>query len=586
MISWLFLGIGIMGWKKTEEKVEGMTWIAITIMLITCYQVFGAGLIGLIHLPIDLVTMGILDLLGGLYFWYHILRTKEWQRYHFDLADLAFCGIAAVALYYFMQARYGLDLSRLAFSTIDPSNHMSAALDVINNKKVQNMYYSAFENGMLLSVFGSFVAKSEWYRIFCLTEVYHLFLSGLLFYALIRRYMRDHFLKMAGLILTFAYAYGYPLCSAIYGFVYLGLGITGIILILILTEIYVRKEVKTQPYMVLIFLAFACYGLFEGYVMFMPVTYFAVITAIWIHQYQEKELISWNTVKVCLSVFLLPCILGLYYTYRGIFASRGLTVAGQLQEEGACYRDLFSNFLIFIPLALFGIWQLIRKRENRVNLYLTVYEGIFTLALFVGGMKQSVSSYYYYKNYFLIWLLVLYLVMQGIAAIQKESRVMIAGQGAVLVFVFYLLFSDAEAKVKLHNENFVWEPRTYQLQDLYSKNYLFLRYDNGLYDAKKLELYRYVNQKLKDKTDELIPICSNWQDCFWYQAITDQKFEGYEYNGTEFKKTIRKMEKDGAYIVVLKEDPKENPMYQKEHKYFESLEKVYENEAGFVAELP
>lgn len=95
---------------------------------------------------------------------------------------------------------------------------------------------------------------------------------------------------------------------------------------------------------------------------------FALITCIFVKQWKMHKLVSRDTVVTCLAVFLIPCILGFVYTYAGVFKD-GVTVSSAIVNEGACYRDLFSNFVIYIPLILFGFYAMCKKGDNNLVLF-------------------------------------------------------------------------------------------------------------------------------------------------------------------------------------------------------------------------
>ena len=102
---------------------------------------------------------------------------------------------------------------------------------------------------------------------------------------------------------VFVYMIGYPMCSMIYGFTYLGMGVTVVGMLIILTDMYLKEDMG--KWMNIIFLMLGCLAIFECYVMFMPVTFFALITCIFVKQWKMHKLVSRDTVVTCLAVFLI-----------------------------------------------------------------------------------------------------------------------------------------------------------------------------------------------------------------------------------------------------------------------------------------
>ena len=66
---------------KSERKQAGMTWIALLLILVNCYHTFWAAILNVIHIPVNIISMGIIDLLTGGLLWFFIVKKKKWQRY-------------------------------------------------------------------------------------------------------------------------------------------------------------------------------------------------------------------------------------------------------------------------------------------------------------------------------------------------------------------------------------------------------------------------------------------------------------------------------------------------------------------------
>ena len=62
------------------------------------------------------------------------------------------------------------------------------------------------------------------------------FFSGISLYALIRHYAKDTLLNVLSVVFPLVYVIGYPLNNTLYGFVYLGEGITILAAILLLMK--------------------------------------------------------------------------------------------------------------------------------------------------------------------------------------------------------------------------------------------------------------------------------------------------------------------------------------------------------------
>lgn len=578
-VAWLALASGFLLVKKTEKKTYLVTWVAITFLMTTCYQTFMAAILNTIGLPINIISMGILDLVAAAGFWYFIWKKKELQKYCFEKVDVIFGVILLAVLLLFWKIHcYGMDFY-INYGTIDPAAHLKAAVDVIQNQCVNNMFYSALFNGMFLELFLPFRTMDYMYQPFVISDIMNWGLAGLMFFGMIRRYMTNRFTKVAGVIMALIYMYEYPLNSILYGFVYLGMGVTIVLMLVELTTIYLKDEMNR--WFMIVMLSLGCLALFECYVLFMPVTYFAIITCIFVKQHSMKKLFSKDTIIVCLSVFLIPCIIGLAYTYFGLFTD-GLTVGSAINEEGGIYRELYSNYLPFLPLALYEFVMQIKEKKNHVENFLFIYHAAFMVGLFTLGMMGRVSSYYFYKTPFLMWAPLMLLCFKGVCRVAKQMMGIVISYFIVWLGVLAMFFTGFEGKIQQVNSLFDISVKSGAYNDIYAYNYNL--YVQGGYPYEKMEIYHWVYDNLLEEGEDMVAICSWYQDDIWFQAITNQRLNGWDFVTADHIAYYEKLKECGAnYVVVLTDE--RSQIYKDNPDYWESLEKVYENEAGFVAKL-
>lgn len=577
VLSWLCMTSGLYVYKKAEKKIDGAAWIPAVILLTTCWHVFIAALINLVKIPVNIITIGIFDLVVGIILWFRICKTGERQSYKFNVADAVFGAGLLIFSVLLMKHRYGGTDLLINYLTIDPAAHFKAAMDVVNNQCVNNMFFQALTNGLLIEVFAPFLKVDYYYRIFVGSEVLFLALAGSMFYGSIKRYLNNRFMKITGIIVSFIYMCGYPLNSTEYGFVYLGMGVTLVIFLVFMADTFAKDEIG--KWLNILLLSLGCLGIFECYVMFMPVTFFAIIFTVFLKQKRAGILISGDTVITCLAIFLVPCILGFIYTYCGIFGN-GLTVGGALSNEGAIYRDLFSNFIPFAPLTIYGFCRSIKERKNHTSIFLLPFMAIFMLGLFVKGMFGQVSSYYYYKTYYVLWFVVMILLVAGIYDMSSETKRLVCCYFTVWIAVLGIMVTHLEERIRGKNELFDIAVKSATVNDIFSYNYVNVW--SAAYSPDKLELYHHVYDKLLCDGQDMVPIASYWQDDFWYQGITNQRNNGWDVNNSAgFLEML--MNSEAEYVLVLTDG--QSTVYLDNQEYFDSLEKVYENAAGYVAKL-
>lgn len=574
LIAWLTGVSGLYFWKKTQKKLYGVTWMGIVCVASLCFHVLVAALINIIHIPVNVISIGIADLLCGVWFWYRIIKKGEKQKYTYEIIDGVFLVLLFGVIAWLVRQRYGLILD-IHYATVDPAAHFQDAMNVVANQKVSNMFYAALNNALLIEAMGWLTKVDYYYKIFVLADVLHFALAGLGFYGLLRKWAKDRFMKVAACVGTFIYLFGFPLNSTLFGFVYLGMGITIIGYLINITDSLLEDEYSQRVSIIL--LSLGCLGLFESYVMFMPVVYFGMLLAILVKQQKKRMLVSKDTVKICLEIFLIPCVLGLYYTYFGVF-SDGLTVGSAIANEGHIYRDLYSNFLPFLPLALFGIWQFAKMKKWTAEVCIFPLAAVFAIGLFLMGLQGRASSYYYFKMYYLLWLLVFLLLYRGIESIHVSSRGVVVGYFVTWLLVIGIFFFNVEDRIQAKNPLFDPTKKSDLLNDVYSYNWGQLHTER--YSPGKMQLYHYA-YGLLEQGQKVVPLAGFFEDDYWYQAVTNQRMQGFAYWNIGEEKYFENLEKDAEYVCVLYG----HDFYKENQEYFESMEHVYQNDAGFIGKV-
>lgn len=167
----------------------------------------------------------------------------------------------------------------------------------------------------------------------------------------------------------------------------------------------------------------------------------------------------------------------------------------------------------------------------------------------------------------------------GVTCIEKRERGVIICYFVVWVMVAGMYFVKAEERIQARNELFDPMKKSDLFNDVYSYNYQLLCIPG--YDNNKVDLYRYVYENLLQEGIDFVPLAGYWEDDYWYQGITNQRIEGFHYWNEGEKKYFANLKKNAEYVLVLKE----NEFYEKNRDYFDGLEKVYENQMGFLAKV-
>lgn len=574
---WIFLMISFILYKKTEKKMPLITWLTIGIVLSTCYHTFIAGVFSAVRIPVNLFSLGIADGVIATVLIVQVLRSKSLQRYSLDLFDIVFVGIVVAEIYHLYHARYFGNSLMINYTTIDPAQHLKAAMDIVNQQRVQGMYHSSLSNAIILNILMPFTGVSKTYMSFVIADLLNLGLAGLSVYSLGKAFVKDFYGKLVILFLAVFYMKGYPLMNLMYGFVYLGMCVTIIAVLFILVHYYLQDSFDAV--FLIAAIALGCLGVFECYMLFMPVTYFAIITCVFWKQFQKHKLVSWNTVWICLGMFLIPCIVGLGYSYFGTFGDE-LTVGAQFALEGATYRDLYTNFLFLLPVALWILWKMLRERENSILLVYTVYTALFVGTQLILCVKGKVSSYYFYKNYFLLWMVIFALAMYAVSKFQKSEKTFFSMMLVSAGIMAYMYIGNIEAKLQEKNAMLIPVVKSHIFFDVYQYNRAVCSIQHQ--NPQKVQLFSYMEENFIEEENCMVPIVSYWEDAYWYEGISNQRFTNWNYVTLDLETYLQQLKAQNAKYVLVMRD---SELYTTNQEYFEALTKVYDGGIGYVAEV-
>lgn len=560
--------------RKTEKQLYGIVWIPVIVITLFCMQVFWAAFINFFKLPVNLITVGIFNCMTGGALILYIRKSGKKQRYLWE-KDQLICLLLIIAFTItFVLRRFGFNLE-LNFATVDPAAHFRDAMNVVNTQSVNNMFYASLNHALFIELLSPLKEVSEYYKFYILAESLHFMISGWMFYGLLQRHRKNLFVNISAIIATFLYMAGYPMNNTLYGFTYLGMGVSVIAYLIYMSDTYINGEIDEK--FNLLFLMLGALGIFQSYMLYMPVVFFSIFFCISYKRWKDKCLFSIKTVIIQFTIFLLPCLIGLYYAFFGIF-SGDVTVSSAISTEGGIYQDLFSNFLFLMPFAFLGIYYIIKKRKLQVLNFLLPIMSVFTIGMFYFGLNGKVSSYYFYKNYYLIWLLFFLLAFSGVVYLSGKGKEIVICVFMPWLLTLGLFASRLEFSLSVTHPLFVPEEKAGKVNDIYAANYRLLQSDK--YNSSKMELFQHVYTNYVDKGIE-IPLAGGEEDDFWYQAITNQRLSDHYEHWKNKKLFFKTLKKNAAFVLVLYG----SDIYVSNKKYFNKLQKVYENDSGFVASV-
>lgn len=185
-----------------------------------------------------------------------------------------------------------------------------------------------------------------------------------------------------------------------------------------------------------------------------------------------------------------------------IKAVEGIAVSGYI------YENLFVNIVCFIPFVGYFLIKNIKNKKIEYSLVYFVTLIIYIAILYIGTKVEKVSDYYFYKNAYILWSIILIYFFCGVVeVIKKYKKAQIITITYVVVYVFLLGISITTNKYKL------------SIFDLYYNNRMLINEEENLMQD-DIDMLSYIYEKnLLDKTTNNVLFIGNFMQEAWIRSI-------------------------------------------------------------------
>lgn len=541
--------------KKTEKKLNILSSLAKAIIAYQCYLCMMGGVLTIFGLPVTAINISLINILFSLFLVFRLIKTKSYQTYHLDLGDFAFIFILAIIVTLTFCLRF-TDKWQIVFETSDPGTHLKMAMDMVLNKAVDGMYLGQLINGLFIESMEGVYSGAFVYKSFIIQYGINFFLAGFVFWSTIRRYAENYVLRFISYGITIAYLFGYPYNDMLFGFVYLQMTITICCYLISVVDDYLNNEINFKIFGIMAGLG--CLGVGVGYTLFAPIIWFSVLGCIMFKAHQEKWLI--NNAKTFLSarfitsalyVFALPAFITLWFTViMPFFNNDGAIYVNYLNIEGYIYRNLFSDFWLFSLPAIYGYFYSIRTKKTNFIIFLTLFFIPYYFFFLYKMLNDEVSTYYFYKLNFLLWLIVLFLFMVGLKGLLLQEKLLFKAIIISTLFIGAIYATRFEVHYNLKNPNYMPFSDTEVFFRIYAHNYIYYQRKSQV-PTGLIEVSNAINQLENNQDTAFI---GYWLEQYWFEALTNIRLpiEWKHFSEQEmFEQFING--KQGEYAVITKD---------------------------------
>jgi len=523
----LMLFISVILVKKSEKEQNILFWIILTAVTSLSYNVFTSYIITLFGLKSTLLALTIFNFIVTSIVVFKICRDKKIQKYYIKIKDIVALLIILLIVIFIGYKHYGFPIE-IKYETTDPAVHYYFARTYYEEQStpagdLKTTMPGAYTNtGILFTVFSNWLEDIELYKIYIIFDLIILYLIGAMFYIGITNKVSSLSKSIVAFIVSVIFLCGYPLNSMIFGYAYLSVGILIMIAIISMAKYIKNKELNRIIYLIYMFLLM--YGIFFTYYFFVPIMYSSLGLYMLFNMIKNRKkknifsVITKENIIDVIVILILPTIIGFCYFVLPGFIAPEETGAMNIAAEGYCYRDLYSNFIFFIP---FVLYYCINKIKNKKNNFLTInciITTIFTIVLLYMGLKGKASSYYYYKTYFLLSILVMQITTKTIFEL-------IDNKFQIYVYSFICVYLALFAGTALQVENIILEknylfnpvPKMTSYIDIYTFNYTKIKSEIKILKKEQIEAIKFLKEN--DATKENTKIYGQILQMLWINDI-------------------------------------------------------------------
>ena len=581
----LILILQILLYKK-EERQNFLKSFATNILIFLTYNIFISVILSFLGIPTTLVILSIVNIIISIVIGYKIYKDKKIQKYYIQKIDIIATILMLIIVLVTAIKQYGIPLN-LKNAITDAGVHYFAAdeffktskllfngnSDILNLFNLQFLQPGAYINtGILFKIFSGIISETYFCKIYFIFDISMWYLSGILMYVLLTQNKKENKKKILPLIFSLVYMLGYPLNSLISGFSYLSIGLNIIIGILII----IREDINKYYKLIILFLL--NFGIMFTYYFFAPVVYLAEL---WQIIKDNKKVFKIENIVNIFFTLVIPGIFGILYFIIFQTIKYNVNPLENYSEvfaiKGDIYANLITNILPFIVLAIYFI--ICNIKNNKIENKMLILSIIFTIALYVGMRFEKVSKYYYYKSYYMLWILVIFVALNAVEKIlQKNKLTKIITLICVILYCIGIICS-----IKYVQKFFIF--------DIYRENANQIKNGVVVVTDKEIEVLDYYNKNINTNKDETFMCYSpteageNKGKAIWIYGITKNPYNFIDVWYGEISTDLQQYINDSRkYAVILKNDYYGD--FEQIDKYAEenNLQILFQNEAGIILE--
>ena len=479
----------------------------------------------------------------------------------------------------------------LIYIDIDSARYLKLAMEIRRTKSVSGEFLSPLIVSLFIQWIEPFVRPVSLYKGMILAHICIQVISACMFWCLAHKLNGGRYPEILTVALTILYVGGFQMYILTYGtFFHLE---DGILILMFLIYHLLELQQHTEPVgMGVVAFALGILGLLICYPFFIAIAgvLFLPEIVIWIKKHAKKF-----NVKGKVGILALACVIGGIGGY--FMRQRSASLAGildNLKTEGVTYREPYADFLFFIPIFIaYTIFLYKNRKETESTKSYTIWRMnvvafLFMLVWFGLYAKGYLSTYYYYRNYYVMWLLAWLMVAHAIGILKESQQaVMLASYGVLYAIAVITSVSGINSRLEQVNSSMFFDgkaDRVFCPLYEFTANELKNRAEPAV-SPEMFELYDFVIEELGQEDVPMLTSYYSVMRSAWYHAITDIDHSNATCDLR--KETVYEMlEKLDSYkikYVIYQKNDKQWQKYQ--NNVLSGFEVIKENDEGAILAL-
>ena len=595
VITLIILFLSIFTFKRNGKRENGLVSFVYTwgILYFMCSML--AFIFSYLNIKNNLMSFSLANLIISLitiFFNYKKNGKIAFQKYYLNKKQLISAILIIIVCVAIQAYRYS-GFTAVNYKVNDAAYHYKTASDYTNYQKLFDKGYKDDIYTLNRTMFGYYVPCGILMEVLpCPHYVtYNIFntsvfiMLGLCFYVTCISIKKDDNKKnIITLLITLLYTLAYPLDYVIFGFGYLGSGILATNLIFLTWKFIGDSDSKMLYWLLFLFNL----GLFYSYYLFIPAVFLTEGLYVIFNFVKGKYSLK-SMFKIGIFTLLVPAIIGfLYFVYNKTGTKSAI---GGYSIDGYSYKNLYSNFVLLIPLIIYSIVTKFKKKKIDYCLFFFICELLYIIVTLVFTPSGDVSPYYFYKSYYILWLSVYLLVYELIN--YKEYTFILRVNFGFIIFIILFAALNVEGLVYKINVNLTNTVTSKELSNVYQFN--ISNFDEASkIKAGDLKLFTETKKYHKecgiDEKMHKLPYLGTYAQKLWFYADTaftptlGAKGESPAEILTKYTQLSEIENDNDVKCILISSDylKKKNSGY---HLNYDDYDVLYENKSGKLLKI-